>query len=215
MEKTSKTIFRRIVRALRFEKAVYKEVVNDPAATKQAILVPLVMEALIFVIIVIAAIPLAIIATPADLPSVIMGITAVYGIFALFLFVPFFIWVPLLFAVGRFAGVKTLQMKQVLRVTGYAFSPMFMFAFFMVATMYSAGLTCCPVISTFVFLAGIVVVALLLLINSVIAFREATDVTIGVSVMSNFSALVIFGLILGALVVPFGLAVLELLKNVL
>ena len=212
MGKTNKTMHGRIIRVLKFDKSVYQEVVDDSEATRQAILVPIIMVVLMFAIVVITAVPLAITAESGCLPCIAMQIVGSYGILMLFLFVPFLIWVPLLFAIGRFAGVKNLRMKQILRVIGFAFSPLFMFALFIVATMYSTALVG-PLASAPIIWAGIIIVAALIIINSVVAFREATGVTTGVSIMSNFFALVIFGLIFAALVITFSLTILELLKS--
>jgi len=211
-EKTNKTMYRRIIRALKFDTSVYEEVASDSEATKQAILVPLVMQLLIFTIVSISAIPLAINTESDCLPCVTAQIITGYGIFVLFLFAPFIIWVPLLFGVGRFAGAKNLKAKQVLRIIGFAFSPLFILAFFIVTTMYSTSLVG-PVASAPIFGAGIIIVATLIMINSVAAFKKATGVTTGVSIMSNFFALIILGLIFAALVITFSLTILELLKS--
>ena len=222
---TIKTMYRRIIRALKLDKSVYKEVVDDPEVTSQAILMPFLIEIAFIVIIAIAVTPLAIIygatwkigGTPID-------IAAGIGIFILtsivFVFGTFLIWVLSLFLIGRFAGVKDLQLKQVLRVEGFAFSPLFLSPFVLVATIYSAVLlvglpegTFDP--STFwvipgIFLIGSILVLILLIISNIIAFREATDVTTGVSIMSNVFALILFGIIFTLIAVAFGLTIAQL-----
>jgi len=211
-----KTMRGRIARSLKFEKSVYKEVADDTEATGQAILVPIVMEIAVFAIAVVSAIPLAYVnvgGCPQCVTQQITESTVRYGMLILPLFVLFLVWVLLLYLVARFAGVRDLRVKQLLRAMGFAFSPLFLLAFFIVATLYSTTVSDLP-ISAQVFSAGMMVTAFLILINSVVAFREVTGMTSGVSIMSNFLAVVI-GIALLVLAVPSYLAILEVLKSLL
>ena len=205
-----KTVYQRAFRALKFDKSVYKEVVDDPEATTPAILMPFIFEAAFLVIIGIALIPLWLIyggswtlrVTPAHWA---VGIGIGISASIVFVFGTFLVWVASLFLIGRFAGIKELQIKQVLRISGVAYVPLFLTPFVIVATIYTAVLGV-KVAAGAIILIGGAIVFILLFINNVIAFREVTDVTTGVSIMSNTFAFVLYGILSTLMAVAYGLS---------
>jgi hypothetical protein len=208
-----KVLYQRAYRALTFDKSVYNEVKDDPEATIPSALMPFLIEIAFLFIVGIAAIPLWLLygssaqiqgtITPAQMAAGI-GIAVVASV--VFFLGTFLVWVVSQAIIARFAGVKELQIKQVLRSSAFAFVPLFFAPIIMVATMYAA-VAGAGIGAAAIFLIGGGIIFILVAINNILAFREITGVTTGVSIMSNVFALVLAGIIAGLIGVAFGLSV--------
>ena len=110
------------------------------------------------------------------------------------------------FLIARFAGVKELEIMQVLRSSAFAFVPLFFAPFVVVATMYAA-VAGAGIAAAAIFLIGGGIIAILVAINAIIEFREITGVTTGVSIMSNVFALVVASILGTIMTVTFGLTI--------
>ncbi|MFX1518296.1 MAG: hypothetical protein ACFFCD_00010 [Promethearchaeota archaeon] len=207
---TIRIMSERIFRALKLDKSVYNEVKDDPGATAQSVLMPFIIEVVLLVIGGIAVLPLWFIygpwtigGTPIQIATGIL-IFIVASIF--FVFVPFIIWVLVLFLMGKFVGSKDIQGIQVLRVTGFAFSHALLYVLLFIAIVYTAvggGGIAVAVIAV----GGGILIGLLLFVSNVLSFREVANVTTGVSILANIFAFVVFGLIFAGVAVGFGLAI--------
>jgi len=208
-----KILYQRAYRALTFDKSVYNEVKDDPEATIPSAIMPFLIEIAFLFIVGIAAIPLWLMygssaqiqatITPAQMAAGI-GIAVVASV--VFFLGTFLVWVVSQAIIARFAGVKELQIKQVLRSSAFAFVPLFFAPIIMVATMYAA-VAGAGIGAAVIFLIGGGIIFILVAANNVLAFREITGVTTGVSIMSNVFALVLASIIAGLIGVAFGLSV--------
>ncbi len=117
----------------------------------------------------------------------------------------FLVWVVSQAIIARFAGVKELQIKQVLRSSAFAFVPLFFAPFVVVATMYAA-VAGAGIGAAAIFLIGGGIIFVLVAINNILAFREITGVTTGVSIMSNTFALVLASILGSLMAVAYGLS---------
>ncbi len=208
----SKVLYQRAYRALTFDKSVYNEVKDDPEATIPSALMPFLIEIAFLFIVGIAAIPLWLMygatwqpvsPTPAQWA---VGIGIAISASIVFFLGTFLCWVAALFVIGRFAGIKELQIKQVLRICGLTFVPLFLAPFVFVVTMYTA-VASAGIAAAVIFLVGGLVIFILLAINNVLAMREITGITTGVSIMSNTFALVLFGILATLMYIAYGFSV--------
>lgn len=208
-----KVLYQRAYRALTFDKSVYNEVKDDPEATIPSALMPFLIEIAFLVIVGIAAIPLWLMygssaqiqgtITPAQWAAGI-GIAMIASV--VFFLGTFLVWVVSQAIIARFAGVKELQIKQVLRSSAFAFVPLFFAPIIMVATMYAA-VAGAEIGAAVIFLIGGGIIFILVAINNILAFREITGVTTGVSIMSNVFALALASILAALIGVVFGLSV--------
>ena len=206
-----KVLYQRAYRALTFDKSVYNEVKDDPEATIPSALMPFLIEIAFLFIVGIAAIPLWLLygssaqiqgtITPAQMAA---GIGIAIAASVVFFLGTFLVWVVSQAIIARFAGVKELQIKQVLRSSAFAFVPLFFAPFVVVATMYAA-VAGAGIAAAAIFLIGGGIIAVLVAINAIIEFREITGVTTGVSIMSNVFALVLASILGTIMMVTFGL----------
>jgi hypothetical protein len=208
-----KVLYQRAYRALTFDKSVYNEVKDDPEATIPSAIMPFLIEVAFLVIVGIAVIPLWLLygssaqfqgnITPAQWAAGI-GIGIVASV--VFFLGTFLVWVVSQAIIARFAGVKELQMKQVLRSSAFAFVPLFFVPFVVVAAAYAA-VAGSGVGAAAIVLIGGGIIFILVAINNILAFREITGVTTGVSIMSNVFALVLAGIIMSLIGAAFGLTI--------
>ncbi len=201
----------RIFRAMKFDKSLYSEVADDPGATTQSAIIPLMIWVVTIIVGVIAALPLwfiygptiPIIGTPLEIAE---GIGIFILISIVFVFVPFIIWVFAMFLMGRFVGSKDLHAVQILRATGFAFSHAFLYALLAIAIIYSAVFGAGVTVAILA-VGGGTIILLLIFISNILAFREVAKVTTGVSILANIFAIIIFGLIIAGVFVAGGLAI--------
>ena len=208
-----KVLYQRAYRALTFDKSVYNEVKDDPEATIPSAVMPFLIEIAFLVIVGIAAIPLWLIygssaqiqgnITPAHWAA---GIGIAIAASVVFFLGTFLVWVVSQAIIARFAGVKELQIKQVLRSSAFAFVPLFFAPFVVVAAAYAA-VAGAGVGAAAIVLIGGGIIFILVAINNILAFREITGVTTGVSIMSNVFALALASIIAALIGVAFGLSV--------
>jgi len=208
-----KVLYQRAYRALTFDKSVYNEVKDDPEATIPSALMPFLIEIAFLVIVGIAAIPLWLLyGSSAQIQGTItpvhwaagIGIAIVASV--VFFLGTFLVWVVSQAIIARFVGVKELQIKQVLRSSAFAFVPLFFAPIVFVATM-GAAVAGAWIGAAAIFLIGGGIVCTLVAANNIIAFREITGVTTGVSIMSNAFALALASILAGLIGVAFGLSV--------
>jgi len=206
----SKVLYQRAYRALTFDKSVYNEVKNDPEATIPSALMPFLIEIAFLFIVGIATIPLWLMygsnaqiqgnITPAHWAA---GIGIAISASVVFFFGTFIVWVVSQAIIARFAGVKELQIKQVLRSTAFAFVPLFFAPIIIVATIYAA-VAGAEIGAAVIVLIGGGIILVLVAINNILAFREITGVTTGVSIMSNAFALALASILGTLMAVAYG-----------
>jgi hypothetical protein len=208
-----KILYQRAYRALTFDKSVYSEAKDDPEATIPSAIMPFLIEIAFLVIVGIAFIPLWFLygsraqfqgnITPAQWAAGI-GIGIVASV--VFFLGTFLVWVVSQAIIARFAGVKELQIKQVLRSSAFTFVPLFFAPFVVVGAAYAAvagsGIGAAAIV-----LIGGGIIFILVAINNIFAFREITGVTTGVSIMSTVFALVLAGIIMSLIGAAFGLTI--------
>ena len=205
-----KVLYQRAYRALTFDKSVYNEVKDDPEATIPSAIMPFLIEIAFLFIVGIATIPLWLMygsnaqiqgnITPAYWAA---GIGIAISASVVFFLGTFLVWVVSQAIIARFAGVKELQIKQVLRTSAFAFVPLFFAPFVVVATMYAA-VAGAEIGAAAIFLIGGGIIFILVVINNILAFREITGVTTGVSIMSNTFAFVLASILGILMTVAYG-----------
>lgn len=206
----SKVLYQRAYRALTFDKSVYSEVKDDPEATIPSALMPFLIEIAFLLIVGIAAIPLWLMygsgaQIQGNIPPAYWaaGIGIAISASVVFFFGTYVVWVLSQFLIARFAGVKEIEIMQVLRSSAFAFVPLFFAPFVVVATMYAA-VAGAGIAAAVITLIGGGAIFVLVAINTIIAFREITGVTSGVSIMSNVFALVLASILGTVMAVTYG-----------